>query len=1064
MKISRLALFSTAATAFFLPACGGGGGADEGGNGGDMDLVQVSNGFGQLLPHTVLKLDGNGNPTNVAMPILSDDDLLQNVTPLNPVLPVTQFPQTAIVPSGLPGNHFIYAQFDHDIDIDSVLDASPGAQATGGLTGAITLVSLDPTTGQASVVPARAFINGFTYAGNPVGNPPLLALQHWVQLNLTTGQIEVLPVDGATPGAGFPGSPTTGAVPGSEFNGSQNLINARTIVFVADSDGDLGPPFERFPVGRQLKMRISTSVKATNGSNLVRQAVASTTVGPDNVRPEISTTPPPLNTPQITPGNGQTDVDPTTVITFEFTEAIQPATLGSLPTGGPPAPSSAISITFGPQASPVTVPFTIMPKSVFDLTTYVVTPAFNFPGEGPDQFQCGLFNQVTVVVNPGRFNDLSPAANTNLVGASTTFETGEGPGVVNAPVTPDTIYVGRAGAIPGLSVIDLNGFGQGTGNPTYDLQHPVEGNSNFPNNPNLRLQGAQLRPPLAAGQCTVNGGSAGVFTLAKDSVLDDKLVRPPLLTGVGDMMIGHALDGTFNNGPAPFGCQAGGGNLCAFDGKKLINPIPNGNTMIPFQTGQVNGTITPGAENLVCWSPHPNPPPLSFPPLCVSPFIGGQEPTSVDSTIVGPGFPGLINLLGPGDPFGQPLASIPVPPSGLLTPEQNNYFQGPSLPQPQIPPCVPYMIRQAIGHYVYIIDRGRREIVILNSNRMTVVDRIPMQDPTTLAMSPNVSLLAVVNQTANLVSFIDIDPLSSTFHQVVQETIVGERPRGIAWEPGDEDILVCNETENSVSIISAASLTVRKVVRSQLNQPFDVALTPRQIGWGYLRNVYFGYVLNRNGKVALFESGPNGVNGWGYDDIIGIAPGTFLQPKAIQPDHIDLRSGVWIAHEGPIDIATDQPGNIGVPAVSKLVIESGIFGQLPLNFTSLLIPQFRDLSLAVQASVGPPELSGIPVDLAFDDLRNMTGMSNVFSFFSSSAPVPINGKGMVRVLPNGAYINNNEPRYMFMAVPSPTIGTGVVDVVRIDQGFVRIDTNAFQPGIQSVPASSCQVVASYFRQ
>jgi YVTN family beta-propeller protein len=374
------------------------------------------------------------------------------------------------------------------------------------------------------------------------------------------------------------------------------------------------------------------------------------------------------------------------------------------------------------------------------------------------------------------------------------------------------------------------------------------------------------------------------------------------------------------------------------------------------------------------------------------------------------------------------------------------------------------MIRQQIGHYLYVIDRGRRELVILNSNRMNVIDRIPTQDPTSLAMSPNLNLLAIVNQTANLVSFLDIDPLSSTFHQVVQETIVGERPRGIAWDPGNEDILVANETENTVSIISAASLTVRKVVRSQLNQPFDIAITPRQIGWGFLRNVYFGYVLNRNGRVAVFESGPNTVNGWGYDDIIGIAPGTFQNPKAIQPDQVDLRSGVWIAHEGPIDIGNDEPGALGVPAISKLVIESGIFGQLPLNFTSLLIPQFRDLFLGVQVSVGPPQLSGIPVDIAFDDLRNLTGMPNVTSFFSAGAPVPINGKGLVRVLPNGAYVNNNEPRYIFVAVPSPTIGTGVVDVVRIDQGFVRIDTNPFVDGIQSIPAPNCQVVADFFRQ
>jgi hypothetical protein len=1049
MKHIQTAWFFLGATVVFLSGCGGGGG-QEGGSGAAMDLVQVSNGFGQILPYSVFRLDGQGNPTQTAIPIRSQDDLVLNVTALNPILPVPQYPPEAIVPSGLPGNHFMYAQFDKDIDVTSVLDASPGAQSSGSLTGAITLVALDPATNESTSIPIRAFINGFTYAGLPSGTPPQLSLQHWVQINETTGQPEVLDVEGAFPGTGFPGTP------GSEFNGGPNLIAPNVIVFVADDDNDLST-FDTFPTGREIKMKITTSVRATNGRNLSRQALAATTVGTDTLRPEIATTPPPLNTPVISPGNGQTDVDPLTTIRMEFTEPLQPLSLGALPTGAPPPLSAAVALTFGPPAAPVTVPFTVLPASVFDLSVFDLTPAFNFPGEGPDNFECGVFNVVTVTVNAGRFIDLAPVPNTNLVGATTSFSTGEGPGLVNAPVSPDTIYVGRAGAIPGVSVIDLNGFGQGTGNPTFDAAHLEEGNSNFPNNPNVRLQGSVLRPPLQPGQCTINGGSAGVFTLSRDSSLNDLVVRPPIVTSIGDMMIGHGLDGTFNNGPSPFGCQAGGGNLCAFDGKKIINPIINGNTMIPFQTGQTNGVISPGAENLACWSPHPNPPPLIFPPLCISPFIGGQEPTSVDS-----GALGLINLLGPGDYFGQPLQGIP--PSGLLTPEQNNFFLGPSLPLPTIPPCAPYMIRQQIGHYLYVIDRGRRELVILNSNRMNVIDRIPTQDPTSLAMSPNLNLLAIVNQTANLVSFLDIDPLSSTFHQVVQETIVGERPRGIAWDPGNEDILVANETENTVSIISAASLTVRKVVRSQLNQPFDIAITPRQIGWGFLRNVYFGYVLNRNGRVAVFESGPNTVNGWGYDDIIGIAPGTFQNPKAIQPDQVDLRSGVWIAHEGPIDIGNDEPGALGVPAISKLVIESGIFGQLPLNFTSLLIPQFRDLFLGVQVSVGPPQLSGIPVDIAFDDLRNLTGMPNVTSFFSAGAPVPINGKGLVRVLPNGAYVNNNEPRYIFVAVPSPTIGTGVVDVVRIDQGFVRIDTNPFVDGIQSIPAPNCQVVADFFRQ
>jgi len=36
--------------------------------------------------------------------------------------------------------------------------------------------------------------------------------------------------------------------------------------------------------------------------------------------------------------------------------------------------------------------------------------------------------------------------------------------------------------------------------------------------------------------------------------------------------------------------------------------------------------------------------------------------------------------------------------------------------------------------------------------------------------------------------------------------------------------------------------------------------------------------------------------------------------------------------------------------------------------------------------------------------------------------------------------------------------------VRIDQSYVRNDTNPFVSGIQSIPAENCQVVADFFRQ
>ena len=42
---------------------------------------------------------------------------------------------------------------------------------------------------------------------------------------------------------------------------------------------------------------------------------------------------------------------------------------------------------------------------------------------------------------------------------ATFFTTGQGPGIVNAPIAPDAIYVGMVGSRPGVKIVDLNGFG-----------------------------------------------------------------------------------------------------------------------------------------------------------------------------------------------------------------------------------------------------------------------------------------------------------------------------------------------------------------------------------------------------------------------------------------------------------------------------------------------------------------------------------------------------------------------------------------------------------------------------
>lgn len=623
---------------------------------------------------------------------------------------------------------------------------------------------------------------------------------------------------------------------------------------------------------------------------------------------------------------------------------------------------------------------------------------------------------------------------------------------VNAPVAPDAIYLARTGASPGLSVIDLNGFGQGTGDPTFD---PVFGpgsetHTKAPWNPNVQFQGPLLTPPIGPPSSSLDGGSAGVFTLTKSAALTDRLTDPGVLGRAGDLMLGQPLDLVFNNGPG-FGCAAGGGSLCASTGLQLFTAALGGpSTLAPLLPGQFTTSIL-GGGNPISWAPHPNPPPLLAVPLCESPFIPGQEPTSIDSFAVG-----LQNLLVPGDPFGDPAAGIP--PSGLLTPEQNSFFQGPSSPQVSPVACSSFQVRQQIGHFLYAIDAETDELVVLNSNRFTVLDRIALADPTSLAMSPELDFLAVTSRATGTVSFVDIQPSSATFHQVVKETVVGAGPSGVAWQPGNEDIVVCNEGDGTISILSAFDLSVRKTLKTGLAAPFEVALTARQSSFGSFSNVYYGYVLGRDGRIALFESGPGGPNGWGYDAIVLHSPFALENPRAMQPDPLTLTSGVWIAHDGAVDADGEATG-VGGGALTNVRLAFETLGQLPL--TPGTRPNARGKSLDVVRSIGGDVLTGLPQDVAFDNLRNLGSLGNAHTVFSAGVPKAMNGKGTVRAFPTGVTVVTNNASYLF--APVRTREGGAVDVIDLATG-ARVDTNPFQPGVQSIPASDAAVAMDYFRQ
>ena len=177
MKL-RLSIGVLSCGVVVLGACGGGGSGGSSG-GSQMTIVRASHGFGTLLPHTTSKADDDGLPTGEVIALDTMDKLLANVTSNNPVDPPVKWPETAILPTGNDGNHFIYVTSSSDIAVDSVLDSSPAGSVNSGLKGTISIVATDPLTGVTTPIRGRGFIGGKTYAGTPVGTPLTLPLQQW---------------------------------------------------------------------------------------------------------------------------------------------------------------------------------------------------------------------------------------------------------------------------------------------------------------------------------------------------------------------------------------------------------------------------------------------------------------------------------------------------------------------------------------------------------------------------------------------------------------------------------------------------------------------------------------------------------------------------------------------------------------------------------------------------------------------------------------------------------------------------------------------------------------------
>ncbi len=990
---STFAVVGLIAFAMGASGCSGGSKGDPD-NRGDFLVTGISTGSGSVYPYRIRATDSFGNPTSTVINIESDATLKQFVNGNNGVLPVATLPTDAVLPNGDPGNHFLHFSFSHKLNADSILSNLLADQSNSGMSGALNVLSYDPSTETTVVIKGRGFVNGWTYYNEGGSLVKVRAVE-------ADGNSVVILDSRAN---GFPTYP-----------GSAQLVSKKSFTFVADSNGDLTAPFETFPADRLLRLIVTNAVRDSENDILEQEVGVATTVGADDHPPEVlgySTQP---LVPQISPGNGQTGVDPTGTILIKFNKPVQPGEVGAFfdsslftpPTGG-------VSLQVTSSASTFPVIYYADPVSYGDLMNYIVRPAYNLPGQ----------SQVDVLVQATTITSLN--GDLIFTPVSTSYTTGTGPGLINAPVSPEVIYFGIGGSEPGVSVLDLNGYGQGTG----DIN-----NTRWPLSPNIGVPG--ITPSMAPGTSNLDAGGAGVLTLTQDTNGSTRLLRDPIVSDVTDIHIGAPLDLIFNNE-----------NI-------------NRNASRSNQINEALGLVQSG--NTITQPPIPNPPRLIFPPPNPNRAIFGEEP-AVKSSLGPPGAlitggpPATclavgLNLLVTGNPFSSVQNELGVYGTSFM-----GVFVGPQPPPaspPPPPPFCPFTSRQQVGHFLYVLDRDNRQVVIVNSNRFTVLDTIQLSDPVSMAMSPNMTRLAVTNFASSTVTFIDIDPTSSSFHTIVAETRVESGPTGIAWQPDGEDIIAVSTEANQLTVISALDFTVRRTLGGFLNGPIDVVCTERYAATGNLSGCYHAYILNSNGTVAIYESGPDGVNGIGFNDIIGsVTNVSFPRSKSMLFDFNSGQGGVLIGH---IDES-------GLGQVSRLSLTSSPTGVLPLNPSSggfILPPTYRQKEWTVVQRIGGTpapgsfvdQMSGNSIiDLAYDDLINggsTAGQSTIYAPNFSTTPYFHSGKHVIKNNA-GALGFASVPRLLFVALSD----VGNVDVFEIGTG-TRIATISV-PGVR--------VVSNYWRQ
>ncbi len=753
------------------------------------------------------------------------------------------------------------------------------------------------------------------------------------------------------------------------------------------------------------------------------------------------------------------------------------------------------------------IPVRVTPLSQNNMAKYIINPIINLPGSSTDwsgdnipgqgasapsgairmrievavhEF---LLNTVTGSITNGSPQNLCPAGfhgerfyDTN--GTYTkTFSVLLGERYVNAPVSPNVMYYTMGTS--GVGAIDLNGTGFNTNTPGSGPNIWVTATQVYSPYGNGMLDpwtSNAFRFPIGVGDDTpipgLNEGSSGWwsdFDSGKDALVRDSYGSGQLYpaknssttVNIADLEVGDFLDTIYFDRSNPYSSDQ--------NHLDLIYVAAAGNFL----------------NNMISSPPTPNPPPLTVPV--------GMKPVDVildDYQILEEGafvimgkevFPPdltWIPLTGPRqwvhlDPAGlQGGADQPFPPNspGLGPWAPGSYLQdGPMAESCTFGIGYSYASRQQIGNFLFAVDKKDNNIKVLNSNSMDLITTIDygLAGPDQLAVTPDLKTLYVTNGSSRAVSVFNVNPRSSNFLYLRATVPVGGQPKGLCVQPDYEDVLVCNYGSNTVSIINPATNSVRKTITALIKKPWDVVAAPRQTLFGWGTGVYHAYISNHgNDNVLVFESGPDGLGGIGYDDILDPVPKNgesgedfleILNPRGLcfNPLYLhditgltNLTGGVFVAHSSTEGAAVsrimfvDQYGTWGTIPITPI---SGSIGGTP-GFGS------RAFLISAQWTAQGGFLSGFQEasDVCLPDINRDAWLYQNFSGNSY-----VTNWGAVGNNPSLSLPNNNKHPIRNLPLPLPTYlpdllfvsykTTKNIDVLHIHSGEVTTITDLPAP-------------------